>query len=140
MMTIRYSTDLPDIDSFYALYESTGWNDKNKKPKEQLLGAMKNSWFFVSVYADDRLIGCGRVVSDGYLHAYIKEMILLPGFQEKGIGKEILNRLLQKILGHGIKDIQLFCAKGKEEFYLKNGFEKRPEDAPGMQYKILKSA
>ncbi|MDR1153741.1 MAG: hypothetical protein LBL04_03445 [Bacteroidales bacterium] len=74
-MTVRYSTDFPDIASFYALYESTGWNDKNKKPKEQLFGAMKNSWYFVSVYADDRLIG----------------------------------------------------------------FEKRPDDAPGMQYKISKT-
>jgi N-acetylglutamate synthase-like GNAT family acetyltransferase len=136
-MTVRYSTDFPDIDSFYALYESTGWNDKNKKSKEQLFGAMKNSWYFVSVYADDRLIGCGRVVSDGYLHAYINEMIVLPDFQRKSIGKEILNRLLQKILESGIKDIQLFCAK--EEFYLKNGFENRPDDAPGMQYKFFKS-
>ena len=34
----------------------------------------------------------------------------------------------------GIKDIDLFCAKGKAGFYLKNGFARRPDDAPGMQY------
>jgi len=133
---IKYINGLPDFDSFFELYESTGWNDKDKKSKEQLFNAVMNSWYFVSAYSNDQLVGCGRVVSDGYLHAYINEMIVLPDFQRKGIGKEILNRLLQRILEQGIKDIQLFCAKGKEEFYFKNGFEKRPDDAPGMQYKL----
>lgn len=139
-MMIKYTSDLPDIDSFFVLYESTGWNDKNKKSKEQLLSAMKNSWYFVAAYSDDQLVGCGRIVSDGYLHAYVNEMIVLSGFQGKGIGKEILSQLLQKTLEHGIKDIQLFCAKGKERFYLKNGFEKRPDDASGMQYSIVKNS
>ena len=133
---IKYIYDLPDIDSFFELYESTGWNDKDKKSKEQLFNAITNSWYFISAYSNDQLVGCGRVISDKYLHAYINEMIVLPNFQRKGIGKEILNRLLQKILESGIKDIQLFCAKGREEFYIKNGFENRPNDAPGMQYKL----
>ena len=32
---IKYIYDLPDIDSFFELYESTGWNDKDKKSKEE---------------------------------------------------------------------------------------------------------
>lgn len=137
MNKIHYSDNIPDIDSFFVLYESTGWNDKSKKPKELLFHALKNSWYFVSVYAGDQLVGCGRIISDGHLHAFITEMIVLPEYQMKGIGKEILKRLVDKALECGIRDIQLFCAKGKEGFYLNNGFGKRPDNAPGMQYNAL---
>lgn len=77
----------------------------------------------------------GRVISDGYLHAYINEMMILPAYQHQGIGREIVERLIERIKSYGIDDIQLFCAKGKREFYLKSGFIERPEDAPGMQYR-----
>ena len=133
---IRYTSELPDIDDFFALYESTGWNDKSNLPKDLFFNALKNSWYFVSAYAGNRFVGCGRIISDGYLHAFITEMIISSEYRMKGVGKEILKQLVGKALECGIKDIQLFCAKGKEEFYLKNGFEKRPDDAPGMQYKI----
>jgi len=38
---IKYSDELPDIDSFFELFESTGWNDKYKKSKEQLFHAIQ---------------------------------------------------------------------------------------------------
>lgn len=136
MDNFQYTYEIPDADSFFVLYETTGWNDKNRKSKEQLFSAIKNSWYFVSAYSGDKLIGCGRIISDGYLHALITEMIVLPVYQRKGIGKEILKQLVDQALCHGIKDIQLFCAKGKLDFYLKNGFESRSDDAPGMQYKL----
>ena len=139
MNNLYYTNELPDIDDFFALYESTGWNDNSKRPKELLFNALKDSWYFVSVYADGRFVGCGRIISDGCLHAFITELIISSEYQMKGIGKEILKRLVGKALESGINDIQLFCAKGKEEFYLKNGFEKRPDDAPGMQYKVNNS-
>lgn len=63
----------------------------------------------------------------------IYEMIIFPEYQGKGIGKEILNMLVEKCKTNNIRDIQLFCAKGKREFYEKYGFVARQEDAPGMQ-------
>lgn len=50
----------------------------------------------VSVYSQNKLIGCGRVISDGYLHAFITEMIIHPHYQRQSIGEEILNKLIQK--------------------------------------------
>lgn len=138
MDIIYYTEQIPDIESFILLYNSTGWNANGEKDKEQLSKAISNSWCFISAYFNGKLVGTGRIISDGYLHAFITEVIVFPDFYRKGIGKEILSRLVCKALSHGINDIQLFCAKGKEEFYLKNGFEKRMNDAPGMQYKICK--
>jgi hypothetical protein len=42
--------------------------------------------------------------------------------------------LIEKCKLHNIKDVQLFCAKGKRGFYEKLGFEARTDDGPGMQY------
>lgn len=134
-MEIEYRDEIPDANSFFLLYQTTGWDKEEKKDERQLFYAIKKSWYMVSVYSQSQLIGCGRVISDGFLHAFITEMIIHPHYQRRGIGKEILNKLILKCLDTGIKDIQLFCAKDKKEFYLNNGFNERPNDAPGMQYK-----
>ncbi len=134
-MNLEYREELPDASSFFTLYQTTGWDDKGTKQEQHLHTALKNSWYMVSVYAQGQLVGCGRVISDGYLHAFITEMIIHPDYQRKGIGKAILIKLICKCHGAGIDDIQLFCAKGKKEFYLNNGFEERPNGAPGMQYR-----
>ena len=133
-MEIEYKNEIPSADSFFLLYQTTGWDEKGKKQVQQLHDAIGNSWYMVSAYSQNELIGCGRVISDGYLHAFITEMIIHPSYQRQGIGKVILNKLLQKCDNAGIRDIQLFCAKGKKDFYINNGFEERSSDAPGMQY------
>ena len=133
---IIYKNEIPSIDSFFMLYKSTGWDKEGKKQKDQLYDCLKNSWCMLVAYHNEELVGCGRIISDGYLHAFITELMVHPDYQQKGIGKEILNRLVNKALESGINDIQLFCALGKQDFYLKNGFEERSEDAPGMQYRI----
>lgn len=131
---IRYKNEIPGIDSFYSLFQTTGWSVY--KQKEELFEAINKSWYVISAYSLDSLVGFGRIISDGNLHAFVVDLIVLPEYQGRGIGKEILNRLVAVAEREGIKDIQLFCAKGKKEFYIKNGFEERPAEAPGMQYRI----
>jgi GNAT superfamily N-acetyltransferase len=81
------------------------------------------------------LRGSGRVIADGVLHALIVDMIVLPSHQNRGIGRAILSRLVERCRAAGIRDIQLFCARGKSGFYERCGFIARPADAPGMEYK-----
>ena len=131
---IKYSTELPASKDYFELFGSTGWNGRFNLTEEQLHKAIRNSYYAVCAYEGSRLIGFGRLVSDGILHAIIYEMMILPEYQGKGIGKNILNMLLLKCFDDGIKDIQLFCAKGKKVFYEKMGFVSRDSDAPGMQY------
>lgn len=90
----------------------------------------------ISVYCDNDLIGFGRIISDGKLHAFIVELIVSSSYRGNGIGSRILELLVNQAKSCNINDIQLFCAKDKKQFYLKNNFVARPDDAPGMQYKI----
>ncbi len=132
-MTIVLREQMPDKDAYYSLFTTTGWNEEYKASPEDLERANQNSWLALCAYDDDKLVGFGRVVTDFVLHAMIFDMIVLPEHQGRGIGTLILARLVDRCKELNIRDIQLFCAKGKRPFYEKNGFQARPDDAPGMQ-------
>lgn len=136
-MNLKYSVQKPTAKNFTELFETTGWNSTYKLTSKELYTAIENSWYHISVYDGKKLIGFGRIICDGVVHALILDMIILPKYQGKGIGKIILDRLVKKCLDNKIRDIQLFCAKDKKEFYEKYGFLSRPDNAPGMEIKLI---
>lgn len=135
---IVFNERIPAPDDYFELFETTGWNREYQADSDELATALRNSWFSVSAYDSDRLIGFGRVVSDGVLHAIIYDMIVRPDHQNQGIGTEILSRLIARCRKFGIRDIQLFAASNKAPFYHKFGFTSRPHDAPGMEFRSEK--
>jgi len=133
-MTFRYQTFPPTPQEYFVLFETTGWNAEEQLTPHDLAKALISSWYMVSVYDEGRLVGFGRVVADT-IHAMIYDLIVEPDHQRQGIGGEILDRLVKRCQEAHIRDIQLFCATGKREFYERHGFEVRPDDGPGMQYR-----
>ncbi len=131
--TIKFKEELPEIKGYWDLFLTTGWNQEYNFSIQDLSNAIKNSWFSTSIYDSETLIGFGRVIADGVHHALIVDLIIHPNYQGKGLGSELLERLVTKCKEHKIRDIQLFSAKDKFAFYEKFGFEKRPINAPGMQ-------
>lgn len=128
-----YTENLPTSDHFFELFETTGWNEKYELNKNELYSALKNSWYCISVYENDSFIGFGRIICDGVVHALILDVIIHPQKQGIGIGKEVMNRLVSKCKKHKIRDIQLFSATNKANFYHKLGFKNRNGNAPGME-------
>ncbi len=133
-MMLEYRSSIPSAVDFWDLFLTTGWNDEYHLSRGRLADVLNECWSVVSAYEGTRLVGFGRVVSDGILHAMIYDLIVDPAFQRKGIGSEILRRLVDSCRDAKIPDIQLFCAQGKRAFYERHGFKARPDDAPGMQY------
>jgi len=133
-MEIDFRSEIPAGDQFWELFQTTGWNENYRLSADELMQALNASWYVLSAYEAEKLVGFGRLVSDGLLHAMIYELIVLPGYQGQGIGEKILEKLVKRCKESGVRDIQLFCAAGKREFYEKRGFVARPDNAPGMQY------
>jgi len=133
-MSINFRSELPSSDQFWKLFQTTGWNENYQLFPDELRQALRSSWYLLGAYDGERLVGFGRLVSDGIVHAMIYDLIVLPEYQGQGIGGKILERLIEKCRETGVRDIQLFCAKGKRPFYEKRAFVARPDDAPGMQY------
>ena len=132
---VEYKWIKPAPNEYKQLLEVVGWTSIMTVSDEALRMAIDNSWQWVSVFDDSRLIGIGRLISDGALYALVCDMIVLPEYQNRGIGSSILKMLKDKCAKHNIQRVWLFAASGRSDFYLKNGFEIRPENAPGMQMK-----
>lgn len=129
---ISYSSDPPDPDAYLRLFETTGWNEIYSQTAEALWGALNASWFVVFAQEGEALVGAGRLVSDGVQYAVIFDMVVAPSHQGRGIGSEILRRILARCDEAEIRDVLLFAATGTAEFYAQHGFEPRPMIAPGM--------
>ncbi len=92
-----------------------------KKP-EDLKIVFSNSRFTCFVSEAGRLVGVGRVLSDGLDCAYLCDVAVLPSHQGRGIGKAILRDLIERCRGH--RKIILYAVPGKEPFYRKFGFRR----------------
>lgn len=133
-MTIIYKELVPSGEDFINLVDSAGWKGITEKGPEKLGFALQSSWYVMTAYEEDKLVGIGRIISDGVFQAIICDLIVLPEYQGKGIGSEILMRLLYQCEQKEILMVQLFAAKDKNTYYKKFGFEARPDDAPGMRW------
>ena len=132
LVTIAYQSTAPDPESYLRLFESTGWNRRYAVSPTELARALEDSWHFVMAVDGDLLIGSGRVLSDGVLYALILDVIVDADFRARGIGREIMTRLLAEIREACIRDVMLFSAEGASGFYERFGFEARVGHAPGM--------
>ena len=112
-------------DDFLRLKVATGFRDR---PFEQVEKALKNNLFDVTAVYNGEVIGMGRLVGDGVMYWYLQEIIVLPQFQGKGIGTEIVNRLLEYIEENTtpgtFASVGLTAAAGKDTFYERFGFSK----------------
>ena len=129
-MKIKYSNQIPNAEELYRLYDFDGWNDFLKLPKEDLHRAMIQSWLIISAYDEDRLIGPGRVISDGVINGYICGLIVHPDYRRKGIGTEIMRKLVEECQKANIH-IELFSEHHNASYYEKVGFK---EFAIGLKY------
>lgn len=68
------------------------------------------------------------------VYACLYDVIVKPSYQHKGIGSEIVKKLVSHCKAVNIRSIHLFTAKGLKEFYVRLGFEVLSDDAPGMKY------
>jgi ribosomal protein S18 acetylase RimI-like enzyme len=130
---IAYREQPPPATDYCRLFETTGWNQAYQAEANELYQAISLSWYVLSAYDNDNLVGFGRVISDGVLYALICDLIVKPSCQGQGIGSTLLNKLIARCRLQQIRVIWLFSAKGKSSFYKNFGFVERPADAPGMQ-------
>lgn len=128
---ITYDTTLTPSE-YLSLRKSVGWE---KLSDQQATRGVKNTTFVVTARDDGRAVGMGRVLFDYGYTAYIGDIIIRPDYQRKGIGKRIVEQLIQTVLDAAdAGDYLMFilgAAKGKEAFYKQFGFVERPNDSVG---------
>ncbi len=84
------------------------------------------------------LVGAGRAITDGVRYAVIFDVVVLPEYQGKGIGRQIMVSLIERSKA---ANVLLHAVPGKEAFYQKLGFRKMKTAMgrfanPEAQYKM----
>lgn len=111
-------------EQFIELWE-TVWGDGPSLEQTGL--AMEHTLFKVSVWDGDLIVAMARMNGDMGLNYYIKDVVVRPEYQGKGIGKMLINELKRFINDNGVKGTDIFvelCAvPDMIPFYEKFGFE-----------------
>ena len=64
--------------------------------------ALENTLLRVSVYDESKAVAMARIIGDMGLNYYIKDVVVRPEYQNKGIGKMIINELMKFISAYCI--------------------------------------
>lgn len=120
-LTIKYNE--LSAKEFILLWE-TVWGQGPSLEQTEL--AMKNTLFRVSVYDKDKIVAMARMIGDMGLDYYIKDVVVRPEYQHRGIGKMLINELMKFINDNGLNGTDIFvelCAEpDKISFYEQFGF------------------
>lgn len=112
------------IVDYQTLHKAVGWKILSDTIVRK---SLKNSHIVLCAYEDNKAVGMVRLVSDKATHGFLSDVIVLPKYQGRGIGKSLMNELSNRIQTFvNTKDqflLELVPTKGYEDFYKKCGFK-----------------
>ncbi|MCL2620065.1 MAG: GNAT family N-acetyltransferase [Defluviitaleaceae bacterium] len=98
-MNIRFDDNKKDLprEQLRQLFISAGWSDGLETPEmmEHFNKPFINSTLVISAWEGEDLVGVVRVLSDKIFRSIIYDLIVLPQYQDKGIGKELVKRCIE---------------------------------------------
>ena len=120
MISFKEEVNLQE-EQLKELYNNVKWSAYTDD-LPRLVSAINHSLKVITAWDEDKLIGLIRVVGDGQTIVYIQDILVLENYQNRGIGSELLSRILalysdvrQKVLlTNDVEDVRAF--------YEKNGF------------------
>lgn len=115
-----------DKEAIHALYASVDWN-LYLEPEDKLIKAFEKSLDVISAWDESELIGVIRTIGDGITIIYLQDILVKKSYQNQGVGKKLLEKILQKY--DTIRQIVLLTDndEGVKSFYNKNGLKNASE-------------
>ena len=120
-----------DLEALFAASELGG------RVGEKILRAFLNSSLVCFAYDNARLIGASRAITDGEYHGLIHDVAVLPEYQGQGIGRGMMQELLDRM---PVWRVMLVADEGVQGFYCKLGFEKYPDVMAKLDWERLYNA
>ena len=117
---IEYSSDLTKLghlnfDGFFV-----GWPDPPST--ETFRDILRGSYKVVLAHEDGNLVGFVNSISDGVLSAYIPLFEVLPTYQGRGIGKQLMQKMKSEL--SDLYMVDLICDETLIPYYEKLGLMK----------------
>jgi ribosomal protein S18 acetylase RimI-like enzyme len=120
----------PSAADYNRLRVAVGWKPYRE---EVIADSLPNSLYCLCALIDGQTVGMARIIGDGGMVYYIQDVIVLPEYQRRGIGTHMMDLVMEYLRTHSHRNtiIGLMAAAGKEAFYEKYGFTRRPNDKLG---------
>ncbi len=117
-LSLDYVIDDRKLDAamFIAFVNKVWPGNYNENKTSVALGKTIN----ITAYDGGTLVGCLRILTDGYYFGTITELLVLPDYQNRGIG----SRLLQLARENTPTTLYFGAQPAAEGFYEKNGCPK----------------
>ena len=116
-MIYKYNESISP-EAMADLRESVGWNRMEKEYGNPLM----TSFFHIAVYDEDQLVGYVDSVSNGVTDAYIQDLIVRPDYQGKGIGTDLMKKMIASLKEKHIYIISVIFEERLKPFYDRFGF------------------
>lgn len=118
---LHYTEQLNDLPTGAFTGFFVGWPDPPTPERHrELLARSYAVWLAV---AGDRCVGFINALSDGVWYAHIPLLEVLPAWRGRGIGSELVRRML-KSLEHCYA-IDVVCDEALASFYARHGLQRR---------------
>jgi GNAT superfamily N-acetyltransferase len=124
--TVSTDPALIDLDLVHGFLTECYW--AKGIPRDVVARSNENSLCF-GVYADGKQIGFARVISDYATYAYIGDVFVLDSFRGRGLGKWLMECVMQHPRLQGLRRWSL-VTQDAHGLYSKVGFEplKKPQN------------
>ena len=120
-MTIRYTKEIGLITSQMLSGFFVDWpNYPNQETHLEILHKSYVAWIALD---GNRCVGFVNALSDGIFYAYIPLLEVLPEYQGKGIGSELIKRIIDSL--SGMYAIDVVCDEYIAPFYESKNFKRR---------------
>ncbi len=116
-MTFKINEQVP-AELLSSLRESVGWNRMEK----ELTNTKMTSYYHIAAFEEKELIGYIDCISNGVTDAYIQDLMVKPEYQRKGIGSELMNKMIDYLKGSHIYMISVIFDENLKSFYERFGF------------------
>lgn len=121
-VSLKETKDL-DYDKVVDIFYEVGflkYPEKRQIYKTSIEKAFRNSDYVVSAWNGGEIIGFTRVITDEALFATIWNMIVTPKYQNRGVGKMLIQKCLD---AYPNLHFFLFAGEKSVKFYKKMGFD-----------------
>lgn len=128
--------ECPTPEEYLRLRQAVGWG---LPERAAIQPSLRSSLYCVCARSQGEIVGMARIIGDGGLAYYIQDVIVDPSRQGEGIGKRLMDRMMEYIRQHAVRHtiVGLMAARGKEPFYERYGFNLRPNERSGAGMTIF---
>lgn len=122
---IKYTTEIrsTEWEALVDLYDETNMflGLGRSRDIEKIRSAYQKSYKFALAWDGDKIVGAGRMISDGECYGWIHDVAVLSDYRKKGIGRVIIETLIE---GNEGLLIGLTSSFEAVDFYSKLGFNR----------------